>query len=97
MRLVTPALLLLLLLLQFRIWFGEHGVADYFELKQLITVQAATNQQLMRQNQLLEEEIIDLKSGQDALEERARNELGMIQKGEVFFRLPQNAETSVHD
>ncbi len=97
MRLVTPILLALLLLLQYRLWFGRNSVADYVALSAAVEEQALTNQQLARRNALLAQEIDDLKLGYDALEERARNELGLIKKGEVFYRLYQPTEKQTND
>lgn len=97
MRLVTPVLLILFLLLQYRLWFGDNSVADYFQLKASLATQSQTNEKLQRRNALLEKEILDLKRGHDAVEERARNELGLIKRGEVFYRLHQPSEAQYHD
>ncbi|MCM2678834.1 cell division protein FtsB [Echinimonas agarilytica] len=93
MRLVTPILLIIFLLLQHRLWFGDNSVADYVELSESVESQKLSNEVLMKQNELLLQEINGLKSGTDAVEERARNELGMIQQGEVFYRLRQSTGT----
>lgn len=87
MRLLTLCILSLLLALQFRLWTGENGVSELRALQQDIDRQSATNQQLAQRNQLLQADIIDLRNAQDAVEERARNELGLIKNDETFFRL----------
>ena len=87
MRLLTLCILSLLLALQYRLWTGENGVSELRALQQDIERQSATNQQLAQRNQLLQADIIDLRNAQDAVEERARNELGLVKSDETFFRL----------
>lgn len=87
MRLFNLILLIILLLLQYRLWFGKNSVADYHELKQAVARQQIDNSKLIQRNGLMYAEIDDLRSGLDAIEERARNELGMIKDGETFFRV----------
>ncbi len=83
-------LLVLLMALQYRLWFGKHSVPDYLARKTQITAMAQQNANLEQRNSLLRADIEDLEIGLDAIEERARNELGLIKKGETFFRiLPQ--------
>lgn len=74
-------------MLQYRLWFGKNSVADYHELKQAVARQQIDNSKLIQRNGLMYAEIDDLRSGLDAIEERARNELGMIKDGETFFRV----------
>ncbi|MBW8189591.1 cell division protein FtsB [Neiella marina] len=92
MRFVTPILLILFLLLQYRLWFGRNSMPDYVVLKERVAEQQITNEKLQRRNALLYEEIDDLKSGLDAVEERARNELGLIKQDEVFYQTYQDLE-----
>ncbi|MCC5826696.1 cell division protein FtsB [Alkalimonas sp.] len=87
MRLLTIALLILLLLLQYRLWFGQHSVSDYLQLTQQLEQQALANEELAKRNRLLLADVDDLRLGLEAIEERARNELGMIRDDEVFFRI----------
>ena len=87
MRAVSILLLVLLALLQYRLWFGKNSVPDYYELEKDVQRQQQTNDKLKQRNKLLYAEIDDLKSGVEATEERARNELGMIKEGETFFRI----------
>ena len=75
----------LVAVLQFQIWLGDNSVRTLNELKNEITLQRDTNFSLNERNRELEIEIVDLKSGVEAIEERARSELGMIEKGETFF------------
>jgi len=87
MRMVTALLALFLILLQYRLWFGKNSVPDYVALKQEVHRQQEDNEQLKQRNKLLYAEIDDLKVGVEAIEERARNELGMIKQGETFYRI----------
>jgi cell division protein FtsB len=87
MRAFTAVLLILLALLQYRLWFGKNSVPDYLALKESVSHQQLTNEKLKQRNKLLYADTDDLKLGLEAIEERARNELGMIKENETFFRL----------
>ena len=87
MRLITAVLLIFLVLLQYRLWFGKNSVPDYLALEDEVTRQLANNSKLKQRNKLLYADTDDLKSGTEAIEERARHELGMIKQGETFFRV----------
>lgn len=87
MRIITAMLLLFLVFLQHRLWFGKNSVPDYLSLKDEVVRQQADNNKLKQRNKLLFADTDDLKSGVEAIEERARNELGMIKQGETFFRI----------
>lgn len=87
MRLLTLVLLALLVSLQYRAWVGEGSLAEVWRLSRDITEQRARNQEQRERNQALQAEVTDLKQGLDAIEERARRELGMIGKGEVFYQI----------
>lgn len=87
MRVTLVVLLALFFALQYRLWFGKNSLPDYWRLQQEVSNQKITNENLERRNQLIYADIEDLREGEDALEERARNELGMIKKDEIFFRL----------
>ena len=87
MKFVTVTLLSLVLLLQYRLWFGKHSVPDYQQVKQQVEWQQQQNAKLLQRNQLLRADIDDLTSGLEAVEERARNELGLIRDGETFYRI----------
>ncbi|OEY71109.1 cell division protein FtsB [Rheinheimera salexigens] len=87
MRLFTVLLLVLLGLSQYRLWFGQHSITDYWRKQDEIRTQLLSNQELEKRNRLLKADVTDLQQGLDAIEERARNELGLIKQDEVFFRL----------
>jgi len=87
MRFLSLLLIIFIVLLQYRLWFGKHSVPDYLTLKEKMHHQQSNNEKLKQRNKLLYADINDLKSGVEAIEERARNELGMIKEGETFFRV----------
>ncbi|QBG35471.1 cell division protein FtsB [Litorilituus sediminis] len=87
MRAFTAILFVLFSLLQYRLWFGKNSVPDYLALKEDVARQQAANEKLRQRNKLLYADTDDLKLGVEAIEERARNELGMIKENETFFRI----------
>lgn len=87
MKRLLFVLIALLAMLQYRLWLGEKSLAESFHLQEQIRLQQQSNEELVARNQVLKEEINDLRSGTEALEERARNELGMVKDGETFFRV----------
>lgn len=86
------ALLLLLAGLQYKLWWGEGSRAEIRQLQQTLAAQRAENDRLRGRNEALAAEVTDLKEGLEALEERARWEMGMIRQEEKFFLLLE-AET----
>ncbi|WP_240223064.1 cell division protein FtsB [Rheinheimera hassiensis] len=92
MRILTLLLVIVLGLLQYRLWLGQHSIADYFRLQEELRTQQASNLELEKRNRLLKADVTDLQQGLEAIEERARNELGLIKQDEVFFRLFSQAE-----
>ena len=78
MRAITVLLLIFIVLLQHRLWFGKNSVPDYLALENEVQRQILDNDKLKQRNKLLYADTDDLKSGVEAIEERARNELGMI-------------------
>lgn len=85
MKAIIGILLLILVLLQWRLWVGDGGVQELTQLEQELAAQQAENEALQQRNQMLENEILDLKNGVEAVEERARSDLGMIREGETFY------------
>ncbi|HEI8866926.1 MULTISPECIES: cell division protein FtsB [Serratia] len=84
---LTLLLLALLGWLQYSLWLGKNGVHDYVRVNEDVAAQQGNNAKLKARNDQLFAEIDDLNGGQEAIEERARNELGMIKPGETFYRL----------
>ncbi|GIX22487.1 MAG: cell division protein FtsB [Gammaproteobacteria bacterium] len=87
MRWLIALLLVLLLALQYTLWFGKGGYADVRRLRAEIELQRAENARLAARNRALQAEIDDLKQGLDAVEGQAREDLGMLREGETFFRV----------
>lgn len=85
MRLVTIVLIILFLLLQVDIWIKKDGYKRKVELAEMIEIQTEANKEMTIRNNQLQQEIIDLKNGTDAIEEKARTEMGMIKEGEEFY------------
>ena len=87
MRLVIVVLLLLILYLQYGLWYTRGGKHDVGKLKDSVAEQKDEIARLKERNRSLAAEVMDLKQGLEAVEERARSEMGMIKNGEVFFRI----------
>jgi cell division protein FtsB len=87
LKIVIIILFLLLINLQYHLWFGKGSYQEHNNLKHKIKQQQQENATLKARNDMLEIEVIDLKQGLDAIEERARMELGMIKRGEVFYQI----------
>ena len=87
MRILIFVLLLLLGWLQYRLWVGEGSLAEVAALRHEILAQGEELEKLRTRNRRLQAEVEDLRQGQDALEERARSELGMIKEGEIFLQV----------
>lgn len=94
MKLVLVALLLVLLLLQVRLWSGAGSLADIDRLEREIARQQADNAVLQERNAAQRQEVEDLKNGLDSIEERARSELGLIRKGETFILIVDEARSN---
>ncbi|WP_367680418.1 cell division protein FtsB [Candidatus Fukatsuia anoeciicola] len=89
-------LLILFSWLQYSLWFGKNGIHDFFYIKNYILAQEINNHKLKVRNDQLFTEINDLNIGQEAIEERARNELGMIKPNESFYRLvPEQSKNKI--
>jgi len=80
-------LTLLLLVLQYNLWIGDGSIANVMSLQRAIEAQKQENERLRERNLALDAEVKDLKTASDAIEERARLELGMIREGETFYRV----------
>ncbi len=91
MRRRWPALVLvaLIVLLQWPLWLGKGGWLRVWDVDRQLGAQREVNQKLEQRNAGLEAEVKDLKTGREAIEERARFELGLIRPDEVFVQVPQ--------
>lgn len=93
MKWLLLVLLTLLIALQYRLWHGEGSIAQSNLLEKEITQQQAENDRMRERNRILDVEVQDLKLGADSVEERARNDIGMIKKDETFFMIPAKKKT----
>ncbi len=87
MRLLVPILVLLIGGQVHQLFHGKYGIYQHQQLVEQVARQEAGNQSLRDKNDLIRAEILDLRRGGAAVEERARNELGMIREGETFYRI----------
>jgi len=87
MRLLSLVLVALIVLLQYPLWLGKGGWLRVWEIDRQVTAQKEGNARLRVRNDALDAEVRDLKQGYDAIEERARYELGMIRQEEIFFHI----------
>ena len=87
MKMLILTLAALIVLIQYPLWLGRGSWFRVWEVDQQIRAQRDTNRRLQARNNALEAEVSDLKVGLDAIEERARNELGMIRQDEIFFQI----------
>lgn len=87
MRILVLILLIICAALQYRLWFGQHSIKEYLQHKEELKTHLASNLELEKRNKMLQADVADLQQGLDSIEERARNELGLIRQDEVFFRL----------
>lgn len=87
MKWLTLVLVALVSLVQFPLWLGKGGWLRVQEVDQQIVAQRETNARLKVRNAALDAEVRDLKQGFEAIEERARSELGMVRQDEIFFHV----------
>jgi cell division protein FtsB len=95
MKWLAAALLTAILLLQYRLWLSNDGVAEVLRLRSAVATRQAENARVSERNRQLAAEVRDLKQGYTALEERARSDLGMIAGNESFYQVvPQKGAGS---
>lgn len=87
MKILAAGLLVLLVLLQYRLWLGDGGMREVASLRKEIELQQAENEALRERNRTLAAEVQDLKKGTVAIEERARTDLGMVGQRETFYQV----------
>lgn len=87
MRIVILILFVLLVLLQFKLWLGEGGVREVARLEERVETQRQQNDELLQRNARLQAEVEDLRERLGAVEERARNDLGLIKPAEEFYQV----------
>jgi len=86
MRPIFIILIIALVVLQHKLWLGDGNIIQWIHLEKKLTVHQKENDLLAARNKALEADIKELKSGDQALEEQARTELGMIKKGETYYQ-----------
>lgn len=92
MKILTAIFFTLIVLIQYPLWAGRGGWYNVFKLSSSFEAQKEINDNLRKDNNALKAEVNDLRQGTDAIEERAREELGMIKKGEIYFQVINKAE-----
>jgi cell division protein FtsB len=92
LRYAALILLILLIALQVKLWTGQGGMRQVWQLKHRVEEQKAENAKLKTRNETLSAEVDDLKRGDEAIEERARSELGLVKPGETFYQVVEPAE-----
>ena len=97
MKFIAAILVILLVLLQYPLWFGDGSFSKVWKLQHAVEIQKEKNNKLEDRNASLEAEVLDLKQGLDAIEERARTELGMIKQGETFFQVVNENSTDKNE
>ncbi|NLC35672.1 MAG: cell division protein FtsB [Alcaligenaceae bacterium] len=93
MRLLLTVLVVLTILTQYPLWWGKGGWMRVRELQVKLQAQEEVNEALTARNNALTAEVQDLTAGTDAIEERARTEMGLVQRDELFVHLPRSDQS----
>jgi cell division protein FtsB len=94
MKILITILILVLIGLQYKLWFGDGSLSEVVQLTRELELQKQKLQELESRNRILEAQVLDLQNGLDAFEEKARNDLGMIKQGETFIQLIPEKEAT---
>ena len=94
LRYAALILLILLIALQVKLWTGQGGMREVWRLQHSVSDQKAENAKLKTRNETLSAEVDDLKHGDEAVEERARSELGLLKPGETFYQVVEPADAT---
>ncbi len=97
MKIIIVILLVLLVMLQYQVWRGEGGIPEVVKLENETVTAQQNVARLQERNKALEAEVLDLKTGLEAIEERARNDLGMIRKDEVYYQVIEDSADDAKD
>jgi len=87
MKILIAVLILILVGLQYKLWFGDGSLSEVVQLTHELEIQKQKLNELEERNKILEAQVLDLQNGLDAFEEKARSDLGMIKQGETFIQL----------
>jgi cell division protein FtsB len=90
LRWLLVGLVLLLVVLQYRLWIAEGSLAERSRLLEQVEQQKSVNRELRERNAVLEREVLELQSGNEAVEHRAREQLGLVREGEVFYQFVED-------
>ena len=90
MKWLVGLILIALVAMQYSLWWGQSGLLEVARLQEQITAQETVNASLSERNRQLHAEVLDLKQGIDAIEERARHDLGMVKPKETFYQLVED-------
>ncbi len=94
MRWLLGILVLLLVVLQYRLWFAEGSLAERHRLQKQAEEQARINEELLARNAVLEREVLELQNGNAGVEQRAREQLGLVREGETYFHVADDPDTA---
>jgi cell division protein FtsB len=97
MKFLVAGLLVVLALLQYRLWVSDEGMREVWHLSAAVESQRAENTMLAERNAQLKAEVLDLKQGLTALEERARHDLGMVAVNETFYQVVDTPLRPTHE
>ena len=95
MRWLLLSLLVLLGALQYRLWFAEGSLAEQHRLELQVDEQTLINSELQARNSVLDREVLELQSGNNGVEQRAREQLGLIREGETFYHVVDSPNSAL--
>ena len=95
MRWVLGILLVLLVVLQYRLWIAEGSIAEQQRLKTQVEEFTRVNSELEARNAVLEREVLELQSGNESVEQRAREQLNLVREGETFYQVEDSGDVAV--
>jgi cell division protein FtsB len=96
LRWLLSILVLLLGLLQYRLWFAEGSFAEQHRLELQVEEQTRINAELQARNAVLEREVLELQTGNKGVEQRAREQLGLVREGETFYQIVDTPEAAAN-
>lgn len=97
LRFVALILLILLIALEVKLWAGQGGMEEVWQLEKTVAEQRLENDKLKARNDALAAEVANLKDGTEAIEERARSELGLVKPGEKFYEVVEPTKAIKRD
>ncbi len=94
MRWLLGVLLILLVILQYRLWIAEGSIAEQQRLKVQVEEFVRVNEELQARNAVLEREVLELQSGNAGVEQRAREQLNLVREGETYYQVEDGDDSS---